>query len=696
MKNIFIALIAFAAVVILPTAVYASSRTLQPGNVYEFTGRDARVISHVTVSGVGRYDIVAWDGDGEITRFGIATGRISVSGTGGVAITPHAAMTVSFDSSRLSLNVQRGGALQQVNIPRGETVIFENSHSANMHVRTTQASNFDYVFFNRGGHSTGFAREIRLPQLSIPANGSVAITAALRDTVVYFPSRAAAQITTNRVNYPAIHTIDVWSGQVYNLHNTGTRQHTMRVEMPIEGATFAYEYITRGRDGHVTSYGERDSNTIQLNGGQSITITPILDGELYFPHAWLADLDIGYGTAAPRYQTLRVGTSLTISNTDRGRTHSVFIRCPDEYSGFTIDYTTTTAQDDVSFNSREILPGNSMTVTLQPGSTTTITLLESDGPLNISFPAIPEITSRTAQAAAITRHTLEPGQSVYISFDNNEDEYVNILPWHEVSGTTATLDYVRYYYDGEIDSYGTLRVRNNITVHGETSLHITNTYEEAITLNIPYVALQNGLALRRVTDPALFRLVVDGPVQVSNLDRNYNQSFGVLNETRRNLRSGASVLEYVRYSTGTTIDGFGERGLGEFEIPANQRIIIAPVPGGIYPTILMPYARHDRYFSFTEVADAPLYRITLRPGQRITVNNPTRYEFILRNNSERTAAGFVLGRIPANRRTQDIDALSGPIVIEARAENVIITATSGANLEIYLPRRYASRLRITR
>jgi len=657
---------------------------LQPGNVYEFTGLDARVISHVNVTGTGRYDIVAWDSQGEITRFGTGMGRFSVSGTGGVAITPIAPLSVTFDSSRIRLQSEAGSALIHTRIPVGQTVNFANHNSVNLHIRTHQLSNFDYVIFNRAGHSTDFAREVRLPQISIPVGGSISITAALRETSVYFPSRLVGYVTTGNLAQPAIHTIELLTGQVYALSNSSDRAYNLRIEPPFPDATFAFEYITRGRDGHVTSHGERDANQLQLAARHSISITPIMDGEMFFPSTWLRDIRVGHGVISPIYQTIQSGRSLTITNTDAHRSHSVFISCPDDEIGFVIDYVTV-LDDEVAFNTAEIFPGESKTLTLQAGAQTTITILEAEAPLAISFPNIAEIASVPSPAGAIVRYVLEPGQSVYISYSGEES--VRVLPVSDEQNSDAKLDYVRYY-DDEIESFGTFALRSIISFEEGQSALITNAADEKITLRIPQFYLDNGLTLQASDAPALFRLVAASPAQIENRDRHYNHSFSVQNETGRNLRQGASILEFVTYSTSTNIADFGERGLGTLEIPAGQRMIIAPVPNGITPSIIFPAEWYGLYFRTSAAQEAPLHRITLRPGRRLTVTNNTRNSFVLQNNSETTAAGFVFGRVMAS---QEVNPLQGPIEIDARTE-IVITATSGANLELWLPTRWARQL----
>jgi len=407
---------------------------------------------------------------------------------------------------------------------------------------------------------------------------------------------------------------------------------------------------------------------------------------MFFPSAWLRDINVGYGAISPIHQTIRQGQSLTITNTDAHRAHSVFIRCPDEATGFMIDYVTV-LDDEVTFNTAEILPGGSKTVTMQAGAQTIITVLEADAPLAIEFPDIAEITFAANPVAAIVRYVLEPGQSVYISYSGEES--ARFVPVSDEPRSDARLDYVRYH-DDEIESFGTFGLRSAVAfAEGESAL-VTNASDEEITLRIPQFYLDNGLNLQASNSPALFRLAVTSPTQIENRDRHYNHSFSVQNETGRNVRQGASVLEFVTYSTSTNIVDFGERGLGTMEIPAGQRIIVAPVPNGLAPSIVFPAEWYGVYFRTSAAQETPLHRITLRPGRRLTITNSTRNSFVIQNNSATSAAGFVLGRVVAN---QEVNPLQGPIEVAPQAETVI-TATSGASLELWLPTRWARQLRL--
>ena len=919
-KLIITAICIFAAVLLAPVAVYASqtSRTLRPGNVYEFTGIDARVISHVNSPGTGRYEIVTWNSEGDITRFGTGTGRFSISGTGGAAISPLTAITVTFDSSRLRITSQAGTALEHVQVSAGQTVQIANSRNSNMHVRTSPASNFDFALFNRMGGSTNFMQDIRMPQMSIPAGGSLMLTAVDNQMGIYFPARMSSYITVENVGHPAIFTMELLAGQVYSISNTGNTVVNLPIVMPYEGAIFSFEYITRGRDGHVSGYGQRDTNTLQLASMNSISITPTMDGEFAFPYLWLENVSIQHGELTPRYMPITRGQSITVTNTDANRAHSVFVRCPDNENAFELEYViqrgyevianTTTVfaggsatinlqgvsqatitiieadshlavhlpnadeitaapstaaamarhrfglqlggitisnnhphrtrtaviscpqnsgfkldvlthhNESFTYNTHEILPGANLTLTLQSSAVATLTTLESAGTLEISFPNVDElaiqhttqvaivrmgfapgrdsisfannhpyrgrtitvscpsnsrftldytvtvddefrfntveilpgadfalnlrsgavaaitaleytghlearfpnvedITATYIEDTAVVRHVLEPGQSLYIS--NAGEEAINLSLTTELLNSTAMLDYVRYY-DRDIDSFGVAAPRAGLAFREGESALITNSSNENITVRVPHIYKENGLSITETDTVALYRRVIDGPTQIQNLDRRFTHEFAIINETRRNIAATASVLDFVQYTIRNDIMNFGQHHTCYVEVPAQQRMIIAPVPNGIEPTVIFPATWLGRYLRVTTVTEAPLHRITLQPGRRITIHNHSQNSFVIQNNSDNTAAGYSLvitpprthrrellfeceitgqrqyrdiwEQIPINRGSNN-HPLQGPIELAANTA-IQITATPGANLELWLPMRQARALRL--
>jgi len=720
MRKLLAALCVIAVVVFLPWVAYAAqtSRTLQPGNVYEFTGRDARVISHInSTTATGRYDIVAWDAQGNITRFGSGIGRISVSGAGGVAISPHVPLPVTFDSARLNLAVTTGHVFREINLAPGQTVSITNNYDNSLHIRTAQRSLFDHVISNHLGVPTSTSRESRLPQISIPASSSIAIT-AIDATRIYFPRRLDALLHVATTGNAAIESIPLLTGQVYTLTNISNATRSFNVAALAAIPTFSFEYVMRGGDGHVTSHGIRNVSSVQLLQNQSITITPLMNGELVIPYTQLEYLRVEAGVLTPMYRTLSPGYSLTIENSDLGRSHNVFIRCPENENGFVVDYAII-RDGQVTVNTLQAFPGGGVTISLPPSSQTTITIIEAETHLAISLPNIDAITAIPSLAAASSRIALEPGRSVYIT--NLGEDTARVLPLTELANSTAVLDFVRYY-DGDIIAFGTSAVRTSLLFEEGQSALITNASDEVITLHIPTMYLQNGLELEEAEAVALMRREISSPLQIENRDRLYHHSFLVQNETNRTVAQGANVFEYVRYTTSTNIVAFGERGLGSVEVPASQRLVVAPIPNGIVPTLVFPAEWYGSHFRISNAVEAPLHRMTLIPGRSVTINNFTQVGFVMQNNSAITAAGYIVTVTPPGEMRRELlwqDPVTGfreythrfvrevmtrgtltapaqgPIELPPQSE-IIITATPGANLELLIPRRWARQLMLIR
>jgi len=661
MKKILIAAILTALLALIPTMVFASNtnRTLQPGNVYEFTGLDARVISHINVTGTGRYEIVAWNAQGEITRFGTSLGRFSVSGTGGVQVTPLAPLAVSFDSSRVQLSVQAGSALTSVDVPQGQTVRLANNHATSVNIRATTASLFDFAIFNRSGTNTDFGRLVRLPQIGLPAGGHALVTAANNSTSVYFPTRLADDINAEIILSPALYVINLLSGETYTIANSTGVARTLRFLPEFTNVNFFHEHITRGRDGHVISHGEREANYLPLGANQTVAITALMDAEMFFPYAWRAAFGLGADTTAPAYNALEAGDTITVTNDDLTRAHSVFLHSLED---FTVDYTIT-HEDALTFNTRESLGGESFAITLQPGATATITVLEAYANLHVSLPAVNEVSATLGDIAALARHILEPGQSLYISYEGNYT--ARFLPIAHMA-VNLSLDFVRYE-NGYISDFGTRAVRSQFVLTDDESVLITNSTEEVILLHIPQAYLENGLEIEETNRIALHRHVADATVQINNRDRLYNHSILVLNETARNVEHDAHVLDFLALTSNINIVDFGTRPLGLANIPVGQRLTIASNTTGVIPTIIFPAELLGSSLTISNAADDQLlHRFTLTPGRSISVRNPFRDLFIIRTNSG------------------TIEILPNSIIT--------ITAPIGENMELYLPMHWAIRL----
>lgn len=694
----FIALLILAAAVFMPVTAQASqqTRTLQPGRVYEFTGTDARVISHVNVSGTTRYQIVARDADGEITRFGFAAGRFSISGTGTAQITPNAPLTVTFDPARIRVTEREGNALRRIEVWHDETLRVENRHTAAVQIRTGGAAKF--VISNRHGDVTDFGINAHMPLITVPANGYVLLeTACDSSLTVYFPDAMyREEIRASRSAAPALRIIWLTANRAETITVAADGNFAPQFSPETENEIFSYEYILRGRDGHVLRHGETSENELRLSARQSATITPLAGGRLYFPYAWRGDLLIENGAAAPAYFTLRAGFSLEVANADATRAHMIFVRGADG-GDFSFEYVQiydgevfVTVADDVTENSAVNLPA---------GATVKISATAADLTLNV--PDVPAISAEFAETAALIRHEISAGASVF--FENGGLTPAKIL---FQSGEESSADYVIFDGDDEVISFGRVADGAYIVLE-ETHSAILTSPDYAGILLFPRVLEE--LAFSAHNAPALYRRVLEyGDVlRIDNNDRRqYSRAFLVENETGR---AAEFAYDFVLTNAGNAVFDFGFGAFGLYTLPPNRRVTLAP-QDGVELSVAFP-ARWRTSLRVTRMTEQPLYRITLTPGRSVTLNNHGETDFRLANNSRAGRAGFHLyGQgewvefyyfpyrvfIPSRPVNLNTDTpLFGDIHLPAGTRFTIFAAL-GEDLEIWLPRLWARQMGLGR
>lgn len=728
MKMFFSTFLFVFCTVFMTITVFASQTTLtlQPGYVYEFTGRDARVISHVNVTGTGRYQLVVWDEENEVTRFGIVGGRISVSGTGGVAVTPLQPLVVSFDSSRLTVTENSGTAIYEIEVATGQTLSLQNNHESGLHIRTNQALDYDYVVYTRAGNASDFARLVNLPQFSVPSGGEVKLTPHGRSSLaVYFPSRwINNEIEVSASIHPALHIIELFENEIYALTNNDSTAFNMNLAPPSDDSTFSHDYVIRGRDGHVVSYGTAEGNRLNLGAFHSLTLTPLIDGELYFPHQWLNYLDADYGVLTPVYRPLNPGQTITITNREASREHTVFIRCAQRASDITFDYV---LEDDrtITFDTVEVVAGAESRLVVPAGAVLTLTAVAADPHVAVSFPDIATVSARVAAEGALVRHILAPGMSVILTNDGTETLRLNptlAADDPDIHIRDIKLDYIRYNLENDnILSFGRVGMDSNFTLNRNQYTHLTNPTDVEIILNFPQIY---DLTLEETNRPALYRRVLNHneALTIENTDRRYHRRILVQTESDRPVEAGLDVYEFVRYSFRDTLSDFGESAEGLVEIQSAGRINLMPLERVTNSTISIVFpTQWQGNFRITRLNATPLHRIFMTPGERITIMNRTSQDFILYNNTHSTAAGYYLRVVPptviereylfideendlltvyVDRHVQrpfylgdDEFPMDGPIDLIAQYQ-VTIFAARGDNLELWLPNRWARQLRL--
>ncbi|MCL1878205.1 MAG: hypothetical protein FWF80_05060, partial [Defluviitaleaceae bacterium] len=632
----FFAFLILAATVVFPSVVYAAqtTRTLQPDNVYEFVGRDARVVSHVNVMG-GRYDIVLLDADGEVTRFGRASGRFSVSGTGMAEITPAVPISVTFDSSRFSVTERQDRALREFEIlPEENSLRIENTTNDPLQIRLTGVA--DFVIFNRVGDATNFAvgdEDDPLQIITIPPRGAVMLESYSEEASVYFPSRwYGEEFLVERSDTPALKRVSLVPNEArtFIADENLTLQLVGEEDLPI-----SYEYVIRGQDGHVISYGEADGNQLVLaptpmNPIITLTITPLEPGLIYFPYTWLENIEIENGEVAPVHLSLWPRESIEISNTDPLRSHTIIIRCPQVgASEFSFEYVML-YDDEVFFDVTDDFLASQASIEVPAGAVVTLTAIHAAEYLAIRIPDVSEITARNVTTTALVRHTLGDGESVFVTFDINAGENAreNGDDAKILIQTEESVDYVLYDEDGEIISFG--RTDEYFLIE-ETQSALLTAADDTAVLIFPREPL---LTLEESDVSALVRLEISyGEIlQINNNDRWYNRVLLVQNENERD-----SEFDYVITNAQNNILDYGSVAEGRYVLPNSGRITLAPRRGSAF-SVAFP-AEHERHFRIREAAEQPLHRINLTPGNSVVLHNRTEYEFIISNNSSAARPG---------------------------------------------------------
>jgi len=645
---IFFVLAVLTAVLLTPVTVQASqtTRTLQPNRTYEFIGNDSRVVSHVNVSTAGRFEIVEINAQDELQSFGFSSRRFSVIGSGRTSVTPSTSMTVTFDASRLRLYESQGSVLRQIQLYQGQTVHLRNNSMTSLHIRTNQPSPYEFVIIDRLGDIYKFGFDFRFPQLSIMGGATAVITASDSPLTIYFPRAWYGDtLTVSRVSHPALATYSLTSGQVFFMTNHSNESLTLTADTVNSDLIFQYEFIIRGRDGHVIDHGTVRNNQISLGAHQSIQLTPLMNANLYFPHPWRESISIlnEASAPAPAYRTIAPGASLTVENNDPFRPHTIFIRCEADSGLYSFDYLMQ-YDNDISFNVFENVTESQTTLVLPSGASMTITATGGYRALALSIPEIPEISSNSSIATALTRHVLEPGQSIYIS--NSSANALYLLA--TANGNDVRLDYVRYYIrTGVLDTFGRMDIQDfqhNFSLSNGQSVLITSP-DYLVTLHLPQLLLDNGLTFESRDTAALYHHVLSyGDVlQIDNVNRQYNHSFLVHDissrANRRNQQNDYSY-EFVHSDSRGVLD-YGMTGFGHHVVPARSVVSLMPREG-VELSVAFPTAWYGRYFQLSEGEEAPLHRITLPPGRSVTLNNRSRMNFAIANNSRNAGAGFLL------------------------------------------------------
>ena len=666
-----------------------SMRTLQPGRTYEFVGVNPGLISHVNVSG-GKYEFVEKNADGQIVRFGFSDRRITISGTSRMAITPVSPLRVSFDSGRLRLYVSEGSVLEQSDVQPGQTISINNQGNKDAHVRVSliRGYYYDFVILDGFGEVTGFDFESRFPQISLPAGGSVVITAGHRAITVYYPSSLGIWVSWPLEPIMTVQPLLVGFQTSISNESRAAREFVVRTP---GGVNFRYTFVLRGSDGHTVDYGSSTGNNLSVPPRSTLYITPLISAELAFPSKF-GTIALASGNISA-YQSLQPGETIVVANTNNTLAHRIFAASSTAFGYFSLDYVLY-QNGSFSWGIAENIT-TEWAINLEAGAVIIITVTDAIGHAAINIPSVEGISFSSRYETAKIRYFLTPGESAYVI--NNSSYLVDVL--FSADNLRFGPDYVRYdLRSGDVESFGRAGVLGNIELGREESVLITST-EYPVAVAIPRALTDYGLTIETSERTALVRIPLrhNETLQVDNSDRRFNRFVVVEDDTWRSTRGFTYDFSLTQLPGATryTVLDFGINEPGLHIMPPNSRLSILPEYRS-EASVAFPSEWYNRVLRTRFVYTAPLHRFTLAPGRHITLSNTTNDDFVIANNSSPSGAGFHLRQPGESTRIPVGEvAKTGDITLAAR-ERIVVIAARGANLEMWLPRSIARQLGLLR
>ena len=684
-----------SALLFMNTEIHASTSllVLQPGRTYEFIGINPYVVSHVDIPDGGQYEFVEKDSEGNFSRFGFSGMRITIIGAGSTSITPLAPMRVSFNSSRVRLRSSAGSVLYQTRAEAGETININNWGLSDAHVRIRQnrAYSYDLIVLDGFGGVVNSFTDTVFPQIGIPGGGSAAITANDGFLTVYFPSLLSNVLWVSRPGQQVMVTHALFAGFEIVVSNNSDELINFSARTSPSGALFRYTYVLRGGDGHVVRYDNAIGNDIRIPPRSTLHLTPIMNAELLFPSMFVEYIEINYGGNVPAFHALFPGDSITVANTSSVRQHRIFGASGHEYGLISLDYV---VYRDGEWHWGVVKDSAAIwSLNLEPGAIVTITVTDATDYAALNIPIIDDIDILGDTGPAKIRYYLQPGESVYVA--NNSGISVNVMFSVENNGLAPDFVLVNQRLS-RIESFGRLDVAGSFNLGSYMSVLITSTGYDA-WVSVPGALAEEGLAISATNRQALVRhsLRQGETLRVDNTGRLYNRTVVIENDSTR--RAGWNDFDYeftltqITAATNYNVFDFGISQAGVFVIPPNNRLNIMPAEGASL-SAAFPAEWYNRYIRVQTAAQAPIHRITLAPGSRITFNNRTRDDFEIENNSGPGSAGFHVRRPnDTGRLRPDEPRETGSISLPAGA-NFTIVAAVGENLEMWMPMTWARRL----
>jgi hypothetical protein len=618
-----------------------------------------------------------------VAEFGVTGGRCPVRGGGVTRITVPTSVSVSFDSSKISITDRAGETLTRLTVRENNTVTLTNSRNERASVAIDNTNRpfhaqYDCVIRDDEGVAVYFAPEIRFTSQNIPPLGSATFTALEGGLTLMFPANEA--LSHENETRPALTFFNLNINQSLTLANIGEKPYEARL---VTDTVFIYDFVIRDDKGFVINQNTNERTTrIIFPTDNALHITPRSQNEMFFPSDWLDEISIVLGGELTKgLYELEPGESLLVTNSSLDTTHDIRIANKQNFRDFTYDFLMEDGQD-IRYGTKR----RDGVIALPPGVILTITAGE-DETIEVRLPSANVITARETDVQAVDSYLLEPGESALLT-NHGENEF-RINPISDA--TFGHMDFVRKDDEGEITDFNRIPFNQMFALEAGHSILLTNTAHNPVEFLYPYTWLHEGLVIEYSETEALrYTLTEENQtMHVVNKDRLY--VFGLKAEGE----NSPSVFDYVMTDARGLVTEYGVFFGGEIFVPANGRLAIMPQRG---TTMALFYPAEWEGLIFTQSTSeaAPLYRATYKPGDRFTLVNRTRdrnaMTFDIQNNSMNTAAAFFIREGRDNARITADEIPSGGMITIPENTSFTFTVAAGADLEIWFPQEWVRHL----
>jgi hypothetical protein len=669
---------------------YAAQNTLslQPGRVYVFESSDDRMISYVSVNG-GRYEYAVQNAEGAVMDYGMSGGRFPVRGGGLTYISAPEGETVtlSYDPSKVTFTDDQGQALYRVALEAGQSAKLTNNHDEQLRVSVDNSNREDFAVYDLAvrdgwGLVTYFAHEGKLSLQNIPSASSATFTAGEGGLALMVPGIwIDRELSVETGTPPALTFLPLVNGQPLSFTNAGEANYEPVVML--KGGTFEYAYRQNDAAGFPleTNAGNK-RDRIRINADSTLIVTPRADGGLlYYPSDWQRDLTVGQASLTDATYTIPPHATLLVTNSDPAYPHSIKIKNELENQNFYFDYAI--EEDDDLAYAVEYSAG-----VMNLPADSVLTLTARNEVLVVELPsAIDFVSAQMGHEPALTYLTAPAGISFIAG--NRGDDPITLTP--EKSSETGYWDYLLRDEEGEIESFGKVSANAPYELVPDVTTHFTSTVDFDVDFIIPTAWIRRGLYVQAAGHPALFRRVLryGESVAVLNNDKTYSHELTVAAE-----EDNPSDYDFSFISVGTReteLLEFGVATAGKVTVKNNVHFKIMPQDGSLI-SLCYPYEMHEDIFT-VGTTTAPLYRITLEPGQSAKFNNRSKTDFytVFNNSGEDSSAYFLRGKEDTAPIRRDEEPLTGDITIPTE-EVITVTAAPGDDLKLWLPQDWANDL----